>query len=69
MSGTRTAYDSEFSNAVRALRKEANCQTTDQYLDWLERAVLSARSVYLNPPKVTDSISQKAEPDSHGYSK
>jgi len=44
--------DPEFSRAVRALRKEANCRSTDQYLEWLERALLQAREVYETCPKI-----------------
>ena len=44
--------DPDFSRAVRALRIEADCRSTDQYLEWLERAVLDAREVYETCPKI-----------------
>ena len=51
--------DPEFSRRIRALRKEANCRSTDQYLEWLERAVLCAREVYETCPKILWKTSVK----------
>lgn len=45
--------DPEFSKRVRALRKEANCRSTDEYVEWLERSLIAAREVYKTAPKAT----------------
>ena len=37
---------------VAALRKEADCETTDAYLEWLERGLLTTREVYETAPKI-----------------
>ena len=44
--------DPEFSRKIRALRKEANCRSTDEYIEWLERWHLAACEVYETVPKI-----------------
>jgi hypothetical protein len=51
-------YSHEYGLRLIALRKEANCQTTD-YLEWLERGLLDAREIYETAPKLRKAEEQQ----------
>jgi hypothetical protein len=52
-------YSHEYGLRLIALRKEANCQTTDEYLEWLERDRLDARELYETAPKLRKAEEQQ----------
>jgi hypothetical protein len=56
------AYSHEYGLRLIALRKEANCQTTDEYLEWLERDRLDAREIYETAPPIRKTEGHQHEP-------
>jgi hypothetical protein len=41
-----------YAGLVEELRREADCRTTDEYLEWLERGLLDTREIYETAPKI-----------------